>query len=99
MIATLPLTGPAYSLDNGTAFDTLKSYLLAGPAWPWIQHYDTFRNGREAWKVLTQHYGGTSSQNHIKSAAYVAFSKARYDGEQKELHLRKLLHHSSKGTS
>jgi hypothetical protein len=37
MVWTLPLIGDAFISDNGTIYDSLKSYLLASPAWPWIQ--------------------------------------------------------------
>jgi len=82
-IGTLHLTGAAFALDNGAVFDSLKSYILAGPAWPWIQQFDRSRNGRAAWKALAEHYEGTSSQNRIKSAAYASITKARYDGERR----------------
>ena len=82
-IGILPLTGPAFVLDNGVVFDCLKSYILAGPAWTWIQQFDRSRNGRAAWKALIEHYEGPSTQNRIKNAAYASISKARYDGERK----------------
>ena len=54
-IGTLHLSRTVFALDNGAVFDSLKSYILAGPAWPWIQKFDKSRNGRAAWKALAEH--------------------------------------------
>ncbi|MFN9980147.1 MAG: hypothetical protein ACK53Y_09550, partial [bacterium] len=47
--AIVPLRGRYYDMDNRAVFDSLKSRLLNGPAWTWIQDYDSKRDGRSAW--------------------------------------------------
>jgi hypothetical protein len=56
--AVVPLQGHYYDIDNHTVFDSLKSRLLNGPAWTWIQDYDRKRDGRGAWKALQAHFEG-----------------------------------------
>jgi hypothetical protein len=50
--AIIPFSGPFYELDNNAVFDSLKSYILGGPHWTWIQDYERKRDGRAAWKTL-----------------------------------------------
>jgi len=64
--AIVPLMGPHYDLDNHMVFDSLKSHLLNGPAWTWVQDYDSKRDGRSAWKALQAHFEGIGGQIRIK---------------------------------
>jgi hypothetical protein len=41
----LPLTGKAYSTDNKSVYDLLKSFLVNTSGWTWIEPYDTMENG------------------------------------------------------
>jgi len=78
--AIVPLSGHYYDLDNHVVFDSLKSRLLNGPAWTWIQDYDNKRDGRAAWKSLQAHYEGVGSQIRLKNAAYSSIKRAEYKG-------------------
>jgi hypothetical protein len=40
IIKSVPLSGPDFVDDNGVVYDLLKGLMLAGPAWPWMQHHD-----------------------------------------------------------
>jgi hypothetical protein len=53
--AIVLLVGPHFNIDNHMVFDSLKSRLLNGPAWTWIQDFDSRRDGRSAWKALQAH--------------------------------------------
>lgn len=78
--AIVPLQGHYFDLDNNAVFDSLKSRLLNGPAWTWIQDYEKRRDGRGAWKALQAHFEGVSGQIRLKSAAYAAIKRAEYKG-------------------
>jgi hypothetical protein len=60
--AMIPLTGAYYDMDNHSVFDSLKSRLLNGPAWTWIQDFERRHDGCSAWKALQAHYEGASGQ-------------------------------------
>jgi hypothetical protein len=68
--AVIPLMGCSYNQDNHAMFDSLKSRLLHGPAWTWIQDFDTKHDGRPAWKALQVHFEDISGQNRLKATAY-----------------------------
>jgi len=78
--ATIPLQGNAYDKDNNAVFDSLKSRLLNGPAWTWIQDFDRRRDGRGAWKALQSHFEGVGGQIRLKTAAYASIKRAEYKG-------------------
>jgi hypothetical protein len=56
--------------------------MLNGPAWTWIQNYDTKRDGRSAWKTLKAHFEGVGSQIRLKTAAYASIKRADYKGHK-----------------
>ena len=78
--AIVPLVGPHFDIDNHMVFDSLKSRLLNGPAWTWIQDFDSRRDGRSAWKALQAHYEGVGGQIRMKTAAYASIKWAEYKG-------------------
>jgi len=61
----------------------LKSLASNGPLWPFIQAYETTRNGRAAWKALVTYYEGDSMCQRIKAAAYQLILKANYQGPRR----------------
>jgi hypothetical protein len=80
--AIVPLSGRYYDLDNQTVFDSLKSRLLNGPAWTWIQDYDTNRDGRGTWKALLSHFKGVGSQIRLKTSTYASIKRMEYKGSK-----------------
>jgi hypothetical protein len=46
------LAGPEYARNKGIVFDLIQSLTIGGPAWPWIQSYQSSRDGRRAWKAI-----------------------------------------------
>jgi len=79
--AIVPFSGPDFDLDNNAVFDSLKSYVLGGPHWTWIQDYERTRDGRAAWKALSEHFDGPSGLIRLK-AAYAAIKRAEYKGSK-----------------
>jgi len=69
-------------LDNNVVFDSLKSYILGGPHWTWIQAYERQRDGHGTWKSLKEHFDGPSNQIRLKAVAYAAIKRAEYKGEK-----------------
>jgi hypothetical protein len=80
--AVVPLQGSYFDEDNHAVFDSLKSRLLNGPAWTWIQDYDTKQDGRAAWKALQAHFEGIGGQIRMKTAAYASIKRAEYKGSK-----------------
>jgi hypothetical protein len=76
----VPFSGIHFEMDNNAVFDSLKSHLLGGPHWTWIQDYEKKRDGRAAWKALVAHFEGTNNQIRLKAAAYAAIKRAEYKG-------------------
>jgi hypothetical protein len=67
MIATAPLTGDQYDIDNECVFGIIKQLILEGPAWAYITDaVNRAKDGREAWLVLRAHYEGESFLNKPK---------------------------------
>jgi hypothetical protein len=68
----LPLTGEAYSMDNKSVYNLLKSFLINTSGWTWIEPYDTMENGRGAFLAWTSHYNGQG-----ELSKHTAMAKAR----------------------
>jgi len=80
--AIVPFSGLQYDLDNNAVFDALKSYVLGGPNWTWIQDFEKRRDGRGAWLALKEHFDGPSNQIRLKAEAYAAIRQAEYKGSK-----------------
>jgi hypothetical protein len=78
--AIVPFSGTQFDQDNNIVFDSLKSYVLGGPHWTWIQDFERRRDGRGAWKALKEHFEGPSNQMRLKASAYAAIKRAEYKG-------------------
>jgi hypothetical protein len=78
----VPLQGPYFDEDNHAVFDLLISRILNGPAWTWIQDYDTNCDGHAAWKALQAHFEGVGGQIRMKTAAYASIKRAEYKGSK-----------------
>jgi hypothetical protein len=78
--AIVPFSGAHYDVDNCMVFDSLKSYVLGGPHWTWIQDFERTRDGRSAWLTLKEHFNGPGSKIRLKAAAYAAIKRAEYKG-------------------
>jgi len=78
--AIVPFSGPQFDQDNNVVFDSLKSYVLGGPHWTWIQDFERRRDGQSAWKALKEHFEGPSNQLRLKASAYAAIKRAEYKG-------------------
>jgi hypothetical protein len=72
------LTGPEFNVNNSLVYDLLQSLTLNGLAWPWINMYQTTRDGQNAWKSLINYYEGESARTHGKQECYNAIAKASY---------------------
>jgi hypothetical protein len=83
MIATAPLLGDQYNLDNERVYGIVKQLILEGPAWAYItSDIDRAKNGRNAWLALRAHYEGESFLNKQKEEAYKAIDMVHYKGER-----------------
>ncbi len=66
-IATAPLVGDQFDLDNKRVYGIIKQLILKGPAWAYItSNIDRTKNGRAAWLALRAHYEGESFLNKQK---------------------------------
>jgi hypothetical protein len=83
IIATAPLLGDQYNLDNERVYGIVKQLTLEGPAWSYItSDVDRAKNGRAAWMALRAHYEGESFLNKQKEDAYKAIDVVHYKGER-----------------
>jgi hypothetical protein len=83
MIATTPLTGDQYDLDNERVYGIIKQLILEGPAWSYVTDViDRARNGRAAWLALRSHYEGESFLNKQKEETYKMIENVHYKGER-----------------
>jgi hypothetical protein len=81
--AIVPFSGPSSEIDNNLVFDSLKSYVLGGPHWTWIQNFEKKRDGIVAWLALQAHFDGPSNHIHLKASAHASIRRAKYKGSKK----------------
>ena len=83
IVATTPLVGDQYDLDNERVYGVIKQLVLEGPAWSYITaDIDRAKDGRGAWLALRGHYEGESFLNKQKEDAYKALDVVHYKGER-----------------
>jgi hypothetical protein len=78
--ATVPFSGAHYDIDKNAVFDAIKSFVVGGPHWTWIQDFERQCDGCSAWLALKEHFDGPGSKIHLKAAAYAAIKRAEYKG-------------------
>jgi len=82
LIATAPLVGDQYDLDNERVYGIIKQLTLEGPAWAYItSNIDHTKNGHGAWLALRAHYEGESFLNKQKEETYKIIEGVHYKGE------------------
>jgi hypothetical protein len=83
LIATAPLAGNQFDLDNECVYGIITQLILEGPAWAYITSgIDRAKNGRAAWLALRGHHEGESFLNKQKEETYKAIEAVHYKGEQ-----------------
>jgi hypothetical protein len=83
MIATAPLEGDQFDIDNERVFGVIKQLTLEGPAWAYInENLNRIKDGRGAWLALRAHYEGESFLNKQKEEAYKTIDNLHYKGER-----------------
>jgi hypothetical protein len=83
MIATAPLEGDQYDIDNERVFGIIKHLILEGPAWAYITDaVNRSKDGRTAWLALRSHYEGISFLTKQKEEAYKVIDGLHYKGER-----------------
>jgi hypothetical protein len=92
LVASAILAGPEYHRNNGIVFDLIQSLTINGPAWPWIQSFQSSRDGRKAWKSLTTYYEGNAMQTRTKQECYDSIAKAHYQGPRRNFDFASYVH-------
>jgi hypothetical protein len=83
IVATAPLQGDQYDLDNERVYGVIKQLILEWTAWSSITaDIDHIKDGRRAWMSLRNHYKGESFLNKQKEDAYKALDVVHYKGER-----------------
>lgn len=80
---TLALNTEGYLLDRTRVWVELKTLIVDGPGWEFIQMYEASRDGREAVLALKQQNEAESSIQMRKTSAYTALSSLLYEGPKK----------------
>ncbi len=83
LVATTPLEGEMYDLDNERVYAIIKQLILDGPGWSYMTNtIDRTKDGRGAWQALRAHYEGESYMNKQKEDAYKTIEHLHYKGER-----------------
>jgi hypothetical protein len=83
MVATAPLEGDQFDVDNERVYGVIKQLILEGPAWSYItDNINRTKDGRAAWLALRSHYEGESFLNKQKEEAYKILKNLHYKGER-----------------
>jgi hypothetical protein len=83
LIATAPLEGDQFDIDNERVFGIIKHLILEGPAWAYISDgINRSKDGWAAWIALRSHYEGESFLNKQKEEAYKTIEGLHYKGER-----------------
>jgi len=91
--AIVPFSGIHFDIDNNAVFDSLKSFVLGGSHWTWIQDFERRRDGRSAWMALKEHFNGPGSKIRLKAAAYAAIKRSEYkDAKNFDYELYRRIH-------
>ena len=56
-------TGPEFTVDNAAVWSELQNVSIDSPVYGWIREYDKTKDGRGAFKALTDMCEGTASTN------------------------------------
>ena len=51
LVSCVILHGTEYNRNNSVVYDLLQSFTLNGPAWAWINGFQSSHDGRRAWKA------------------------------------------------
>jgi len=78
----LPLTGPAFELDNKTTYKHLKAFLTETEGCVWIEPYKASENGRAAYQAWTNHYNGQGELNKLTKKAKALLDSLFYKNER-----------------
>ena len=63
LIHSVSHVGPEYALDNSAVWSELQNVTIDTPVYEWIRKFDATKDGRGAFKALTEMCEGTSSTN------------------------------------
>lgn len=77
-----------YEADNRRVWDELKGLTRDGEAWPFMQQFNSSRDGRRAWEALKRQAEGDASLSLRKARAYAAIRDAKYVGERRNFGFR-----------
>jgi hypothetical protein len=80
------LQGHWFMQDNSRLYNELKSYVIDGPGWAFIQQFDRTGNGRASWMALLTQAEGDATMNLRKQKAYAAINNARFAGDRARYH-------------
>ena len=78
----LPLAGASYETDNSTVYRLLKSFLIDGPGWTWIEPFDAMENGRAAFQAWIDHYNGQGELSKRVQLAKAKINQLHYKNER-----------------
>lgn len=83
MIATAPLEGDQFDIDNERVFGIIKQLTHEGLAWAYItENLNCTKDGRNIWLALRAHYEGESFLNKQQEEAYKVIDSLHYKGER-----------------
>jgi hypothetical protein len=99
MIACGPHSGSAYQLDNGKVWEIMKNICGNNPCYIYIKGEAKAKDGREAFRLLFDHYLGANNVGDLATAAEERLQSTRYSGDKRNFDFEKYVcihteHHS-----
>ena len=83
LIACVELSGDLFRRDSGVLYDYLKTRVVDGDLWTFVQPFDRTRDGRKAWFALLNQAEGPAARSQLVSSAYKTMQTSEYTGTKR----------------
>jgi hypothetical protein len=89
MIARGPHTGSAFQLDNRKVWEMMKNICGSSPCYIYIKSAARAKNGREAYRLLFDHFLGANNVGNLATAAEERLQSTKYSGDKRNFDFEK----------
>jgi len=80
LVLTVRHVGEHYRQDNQRFFDDLKTMMINGPAWPFVQKFNKKRDGRAAYFAVKEQAEGQTATATRRAKQYAILASTIYNG-------------------
>jgi hypothetical protein len=89
MIARGPHSGSAYQIDNCKVWEIMKNICGSNPCYIYIKGAVKAKDGREAFRLLFDHYLGANNVGNLATAAEELLQSTRYSCDKRNFDFEK----------